>query len=929
MPLSQKEIRDRAVEFAFRWGSAVKEKSEAQTFWNEFFDIFGISRRRVAAFEAPVKKLGDKAGSIDLFWKGMLIVEHKSRGQNLDRAYQQALDYFPGISEQELPKYVLVSDFANFRLYDLEADTETDFLLTDLPAQIHRFGFMSGYTKRTYQDEDPVNVQVAEKMGELHDALLAGGYDGHKLEVFLVRLIYCLFADDTGIFPRDHFRFRLEEKTREDGTDTGTQIAQVFQILDTPSEKREKALDEDLEKFPYVNGALYEEVLRFPNFDSRMRRTLLECLAFDWSRVSPAIFGSMFQSVMDPSTRRNLGAHYTSERNILKVVRGLFLDDFYREFEAVKGDLRKLNRFHERIARLRFFDPACGCGNFLIIAYRELRRLEIAVLKQMRKLRGCFAETWQTDISLLSLIDVDAFYGIELEEFPVRIAEIALWLTDHQMNMELSAEFGETYTRLPLKKSAHILQGNALRMDWEALVPKPAAAEKEATLFILGNPPFVGKHNRTAQQTADMQVLGADLTGLGVLDYVCAWYMKAAEYIRGTRIQAAFVSTNSITQGEQAGVLWPWLFGKDVKIHFAHRTFKWSNEARGVAHVYCVIIGFAAFDVPAKRLYDYETPAGEPMEIRAQNINPYLIDADDIVITSRNRPLQNVPEMVYGNKPVDGGNLFMTDAEKSEFLNKEPRAEKYVRRILGSQEFINGENRWCLWLKDASPGEIRTMPEIMRRVEAVRKFRMQSKKAATVRQAEIPSLFAEIRQTGSDYLLVPLVSSEHRKYIPLGFFTEEVIVNNLASIVPGATLYHFGVLTSVMHMTWMRQVCGRLESRYRYSNNLVYNNFPWPETPTPDRQERVAKAARQVLDVRAEFPGATLADLYDPDAMPKQLLDAHHALDAAVDLCYRPAVFKTELERLKFLFDLYRNYTEPLVRAATRSMKTRKKAHQA
>jgi len=929
MPLSQKEIRERAVEFAFRWGSAVREKSEAQTFWNEFFDIFGISRRRVAAFEAPVKKLGDKAGSIDLFWKGMLIVEHKSQGQNLDRAYQQALDYFPGISEQELPKYVLVSDFANLRLSDLEADTETDFPLTDLPTQIHRFGFMSGYTKRTYQDEDFVNVQVAEKMGELHDALLAGGYDGHKLEIFLVRLIYCLFADDTGIFPRDHFRFLLEEKTREDGTDTGTLIAQVFQTLDTPPEKREKALDEDLEKFPYVNGALYEEVLRFPNFDSRMRRTLLECLTFDWSRVSPAIFGSMFQSVMDPSTRRNLGAHYTSERNILKVVRGLFLDDLYREYEAVKGDLRKLNRFHERIARLRFFDPACGCGNFLIIAYRELRRLEIAVLKQMRKLRGRFAETLQTDISLLSLIDVDAFYGIELGEFPVRIAEVALWLTDHQMNMELSAEFGQTYTRLPLKKSAHIVQGNALRMDWEALVPKPVATEKETTLFILGNPPFVGKHNRTAQQTVDMQVLGADLTGLGVLDYVCAWYMKAAEYIRRTRIQAAFVSTNSITQGEQVGILWPWLLNRGIKIHFAHRTFKWSNEARGVAHVYCVIIGFAAFDSPVKRLYDYETPASEPMEIVAQNINPYLIDADDIVMSNRNKPICNVPDMVKGSQPTDDTNFLLTDDEKNKLLNMEPTAEKYIKPLISAHEFLNGKNRWCLWLKDSSPAEIRTMPELMKRVHAVREFRLKSRKAATQKLADTPYLFAEIRQPTGNYVLIPRHSSETRRYVPMAFFSKDYIVSDSCTALPDASLYHFGVLTSAMHMAWMRQVCGRLESRYRYSNNLVYNNFPWPEAPSPMQIERVAKAAQRVIDIRAEFADSSLADLYDPDAMPKKLLDAHRSLDAAVDLCYRPAAFKTELERLKFLFDLYRKYTEPLIRAAARSTKTRSKVHQA
>jgi hypothetical protein len=929
MPLSQKEIRDRAVEFAFRWGSAVREKSEAQTFWNEFFDIFGISRRRVAAFEAPVKKLGDKAGSIDLFWKGMLIVEHKSRGQNLDRAYQQALDYFPGISEQELPKYVLVSDFANFRLYDLEADTETDFPLTDLPAQIHRFGFMSGYTKRTYHDEDPVNVQVAEKMGELHDALLAGGYDGHKLEIFLVRLIYCLFADDTGIFPRDHFRFIMEEKTREDGTDTGTLIAQVFQTLDTPPEKRERALDEDLEKFPYVNGALYEEVLRFPNFDSRMRRTLLECLAFDWSRVSPAIFGSMFQSVMDPGKRRNLGAHYTSERNILKVVRGLFLDDLYREYEAVKDDLRKLNRFHERIARLRFFDPACGCGNFLIIAYRELRRLEIAVLKQMRKLRGRFAETWQTDISLLSLIDVDAFYGIELEEFPVRIAEVALWLTDHQMNMELSAEFGETYTRLPLKKSAHIVQGNALRMDWEALVPKPSAVEMEATLFILGNPPFVGKYNRSEEQTADMLALGADLIGLGVLDYVCGWYLKATEYIRDTKIKAAFVSTNSITQGEQAGILWPWLLDRGVRIHFAHRTFKWSNEARGNAHVYCVIVGFAVFDTPMKRLYDYEIPTGEPMEILARNINPYLVDAADIVISNRSRPICSVPEIYFGNMPNDGGNLLFTNEEKEKFLTAEPDAAKFIKPLLSAHEFINGKKRWCLWLKDASPAEMRRLPEIMKRVESVRIYRSESGRAATRKLADYPALFGEIRQPKSNYVLIPRHSSERRRYVPMSYFNPDHIVSDSCIALPGASLYHFGVLTSAMHMAWMRQVCGRLKSDYRYSNNLVYNNFPWPEAPSQMQVERVETAAQRVLDIRAEFADSSLADLYDPDAMPKQLLDAHRALDAAVDLCYRPAALKTELERLIFLFDLYRKYTEPLIRAAARSTKTRSKVHQA
>jgi len=925
MPLNQKEIRDRAVEFSFRWGSAIREKSEAQTFWNEFFDIFGISRRRVAAFEVPVKKLGDKAGSIDLFWKGMLIVEHKSRGQNLDKAYQQALDYFPGITEQELPRYVLVSDFAKFRLYDLEADTEADFPLTELSGQIHRFGFMSGYTKRIYKDEDPVNVQVAEKMGELHDALLAGGYDGHKLEVFLVRLIYCLFADDTGIFPRDHFRFILEAKTREDGTDTGTLIAQIFQILDTPPEKREKTLDEDLEKFPYVNGALYEEVLRFPNFDSRMRRTLLECLTFDWSRVSPAIFGSMFQSVMDPVQRRNLGAHYTSERNILKIVRGLFLDDLYQEFESLKDNLRKLNQFHERLAQLRFFDPACGCGNFLIISYRELRRLEIAVLKQIRKLQDHRTETWHTDISLLSKIDVDAFSGIELEEFPVRIAEVALWLTDHQMNMELSAEFGQTYTRLPLKKSAHIVQGNALRMDWAALVPKPDASEKETTLFILGNPPFVGKYNRSAEQTAHLLTQATDLKGMGILDYVCGWYLKAAEYIRDTRIKAAFVSTNSITQGEQAGVLWPWLLNRGIKIHFAHRTFKWSNEARGNAHVYCVIIGFAAFDFPVKRLYDYETPTSEPMEILAQNINPYLVDAPDTVISNRNKPICGVPEIHFGSMPNDGGHLLFSNEEKEKFLAAEPDAVKFIRPLLSAHEFINGKKRWCLWLKDASPAEMRRLPEIMKRVESVRIYRSESSRETTRKLAGCPALFGEIRQPNTNYVLIPRHSSERRRYVPMNYFTPDHIAGDSCMALPDATLYHFGILTSAMHMAWMRQVCGRIKSDYRYSNSLVYNNFPWPEAPTPAQMKRVAQAAETVLAIRNDFPDSSLADLYDPDAMPKKLFDAHRALDAAVDLCYRSLLFKTELERLRFLFDLYLKYTEPLVREAAKSRRKRRK----
>ncbi len=917
MPLSQKEIRERAVTFVHEWKGETRERAEAQTFWNEFLQIFGLTRRRIASFEEPVKKLGKSAGFIDLFWKGSLLVEHKSKGQNLDKAYGQALDYFPGIKDQELPRYILVSDFAQFRLYDLEANTHHEFALAELPDRVHLFGFISGYTQRTYKDQDPVNIAVAEKMGELHDALLASGYSGHELEVLLVRLIYCLFADDTGIFPRDHFGYYLESRTREDGADTGALIANIFQTLNTTETRRQISIDEDMQQFPYVNGSLFAEPLPIPSFDKKMRQVLLDCCSFDWSKVSPAIFGSMFQSVMDKTKRRNLGAHYTSEKNILKLVRGLFLDELYAEFESSKNNRNRLNALHKKLARLRFFDPACGCGNFLVITYREIRQLELEILKQERTLSN--NTQLLTDISLVALIDVDSVYGIELEEFPARIAEVALWLVDHQMNMRLSAEFGLTYVRLPLSKTANIKHGNALRLDWESVMPKPAMPEyatSETTLYILGNPPWAGKSNQSAEKKADMEFACGKLDHLGVLDFVCAWYVKAAHYIQNTRAKVAFVSTNSITQGEQVSALWSYLLKQGIKIHFAHRSFKWANEAKGNAQVTCIIIGFAAFDITTKRIYEYETPNSEPMEIAAKNINPYLVDYEDVIVSSRNQPLSAVAEMVYGSKPVDNGQLCFTETQKNEFLKKEPAAAKFIFPYWGSDEFLYNKKRYCLWLRDASPTELRAMPQVLLRVEAVKQFRLKSTKAATRRQAAIPSLFAEIRQPSNDFLVIPKFSSEKRKYIPIGFLKKETIISNKLQMVPNATLFHFGILTSIIHMTWMRQVCGRLEERYGYSSNIVYNNFPFPAEPAPKQKERVEQAAQAVLDARLQFPDSTLADLYDPNTMPRALLDAHRSLDAAVDACYGKASFKSDLERLKFLFALYRQYTEPLAEVA-------------
>ncbi|ODS40311.1 hypothetical protein BEH94_06730, partial [Candidatus Altiarchaeales archaeon WOR_SM1_SCG] len=656
MSLSWNEIRKRAIEFSNEWKDEGRERAEAQSFWNDFFNIFGITRRRVASFEKQVEKLGDKRGSIDLFWKGTLIVEHKSEGKSLDKAYSQALDYFHGMEEYELPRYVVVSDFKQFRLYDLEEDKQYEFNLEELADNIHLFDFVLGHTKREYKDEDPVNIKAAELMGKLHDYLKENGYGGHPLEVLLVRLMFCLFADDTGIFQKDQFTFYIETKTNVDGTNVGSQLTYIFQTLNKPEEKKEKNLDEELKSFPYVNGSLFEEKLDIPSFDSNSRKLLLECCYFDWSKVSPAIFGSLFQSVMDTKERRDMGAHYTSEKNILKTIKALFLDELREEFNSHKNNKRYLQQMLEKIAKMKFLDPACGCGNFLIIAYRELRRLQIELHKQIEKLEGREGQQL-LDINIFNKdINVDSMYGIELLEFPVRIAQVALWLVDHQMNKEIEREFGTYYVRLPLEKAPNIIQGNALRINWEEVIPK-----SELT-GILGNPPFIGKHLRSDAQNEDMKLVCGNIKKYGFLDYVCCWYVKAAEYIKGTEIKVGFVSTNSITQGEQVGVLWDHLINEEnIKIHFAHRTFQWSNQARGKAQVYVVIIGFACFDSKLKFLYDYEKPSSKPMEIKVENINPYLVNQKDIIIKSRSKPICGVPSISWGSKPVDGGFLILND----------------------------------------------------------------------------------------------------------------------------------------------------------------------------------------------------------------------------------------------------------------------------
>jgi N-6 DNA Methylase len=917
MPLSWNEIKTRAAAFGKEWENEVSEDAEAKSFWDDFFNVFGIGRRRVATFEQQVKKIDNKTGFIDLLWKGVILVEHKSRGKDLDRAFQQAKDYFPGLKEKELPRYILVSDFERFRLYDLEENTHHEFRLTDFVNHVHLFCFIAGYQKRTYKEQDPVNIEAAELMGKLHDKLKAIGYTGHHLELYLVRLLFCLFADDTSIFEKGILSEYLELKTNEDGSDLAAHISQLFQVLNTEENKRFKNLDEALAAFPYINGKLFEEQLPMAHFDGEMRRILLDCCLLDWGKISPAIFGSLFQSVMDATARRNLGAHYTSEKNILKLIKPLFLDELWAEFNKVKSDKGKLKKLHDKISKLRFLDPACGCGNFLIIAYRELRLLELDIVKALLKGQQI------TSVNDYFLVDVDRFYGIEYEEFPSQIAQVAMWLMDHQMNEQASVSFGEYYKRIPLKKSATIVHGNALRIDWQSLIePMPWEKQKSKYHYILGNPPFIGKHLQNTSQKSDMDLIFQGVNGAGNLDYVSTWYIKAAQYMQLTNVQeerdlpkskTAFVSTNSVAQGEQVGILWKELFNRyHIKIHFAHRTFKWGNEAKGNAAVHVVIIGFSNYDITEKLIYEYEDIKGEPHEIKVKNINPYLVEGKDVFVSTNKKPICNVPELIYGNKPVDGGFLFLTSEEKKDLLSKEPGAKKYIRRIYGSQEYINNIDRWCIWLVNANPTDIKNMPEILKRIESVKKMRLASTKAATIRLASTPSLFAEIRQPNSDFLIIPRVSSERRKYIPIGLLDKDIIVNDLVSIVPNATMYEFGILGSIMHMAWVKYVCGRLESRYRYSNDIVYNNFPWPENSTPKQKKTVEKAAQAVLDIRASFPSSSLADLYDPNTMPPALVKAHTALDKAVDLCYRSQPFINETKRIEFLFELYDKYTAGL-----------------
>ena len=933
MRLSWNEIRSRAAEFAREWADAVYEKGETHSFYNDFFEIFGVRRRTVARYEEHVRRLDRAGGYIDLFWPGVLLVEQKSAGRGLAAAREQAGEYFDALPERDRPRYSLLCDFRTFELLDRDEREETRFALADLPAHVEQFGFILGVQRRTFRDQDPVNVEASELVARLHDALEASGYDGRDLELFLVRIVFCLFADDTGIFePRDVFLQFVEERTASDGSDLGPWLARLFQVLDTPEDRRQAKLDEDLARFPYVDGDLFAGPIRIPDFDVPMRRALLDAGRFDWTAISPAIFGALFQSVMEPAERRAAGAHYTTEKNILKVIEPLFLDDLRAEFARLKGrrDSRaipELHRFQQKLGGLRLFDPACGCGNFLIIAYRELRALEIEVLRALRP-HGQF----DLLADALSVVNVDQFHGIEIGEFAARIASTALWMMDQIMNSRLSLEFGLTCTRIPIERSPNVRHADALEIDWAEVLP-PAECS-----YVFGNPPFGGSKYQSTEQRAQVR-REAGLGGSGgTLDYVAAWFIRAGEYVRraprgSLPPRIGFVATNSITQGEQAAQLWPVLSARHgLEIAFAHRTFAWGSDARGMAHVHVVIIGLdAAEQAPAdRRLFAYDDVKSEPLESRHAVITPYLFDGGGLanphlVVREEGRPINGLRQLITGSQPIDDGLYIFNAKERLALLDAEPDAEPLLRPFVGAREYLQGGERWILALHDASPGALAQLPRVRERIAAVRAYRRTSQRKSTLKLADTPTLWQVNVLPASPFLVIPEVSSERREYVPIGWLEPPVVPSNLVRVLEGATKPTFALLTSAMQMAWLRHIGGRLKSDYRYSIGLVYNTFPLPAVPEADLAA-LTPHADAVLAARAVHPDSTLAELYDPDLTPPDLRRAHQKLDRAVDRLYRRAPFATERERVEHLFARYERLQAPLAAEAAVKAKSRRRA---
>ena len=825
------------------------------------------------------------------------MIEMKSLGKNLDEAMDQALGYYLLLKKEEESQYILVCDFQNWYLRDKKENTDYFFKLSELTDNIGLFGFMTNRPKVVLSD--PVNIRASEILGEIFDLLKESGYPSHHAEYFLTRLVFCLFADDTGIFgDRGKFQAYIKESTSQDGSDLGRYLAYLFGVLNQDRDIRSRTMDSKTRSFPYINGALFEKPIEFPDFDAKMRALLIQAGDYDWSKVSPVIFGNMFQTVMDQDARREMGAHYTSEENILKVIRPLFLDKLNEEFNNINGiaDDSRSDRFVEfqnKLSHLKFLDPACGSGNFLVVAYREIRRLEHRVIMKIYGYDGK-----RTDTDELSKVDVDQFFGIEIIEFSSRIAETSLWMMDHIMNVELSNRYGFRFRRIPIRKKPNIVCKDALEFDWNELLSN---SEYD---YVFGNPPFNGSKTMTDEQREQIKRISDLGKSGGTLDYVAAWFIKACEYTH-QNAQIAFVSTNSITQGEQVGQLWPILFEKyGAEISFAYQSFKWESEARGKAQVTVVIIGLSK-NSGKKRLFHYD---GECIiEDNPKYISPYLIKTSKLlpIVIETSKPLNGLQRIKVGTQLIDGGYYTFTEQEKQDFLKKEPDAASFMVEYLNAKDFINNNKRYILSLSGITSKELKNLPEIKKRIDAVKEFRLSSKRKVTRELAQTPTVFAHNVIPIKEFLLVPRVSSEKRNYIPIGYVRPPAIPSDATSIVPDASISLFGLLTSKMHIVWLKSVGGKLETRLRYSAGMVYNTFPLPS----GNLDGLESYAQKILDARKHHSDSTLADLYDPITMPADLLKVHQKLDKAVEKLYRDKPFQSDQERLEFLLVEYQKMT--------------------
>ena len=968
---TEKQMAASAAAFSERWKGRGYERGESQAFWIDLLtNVFGIETPSDGFILFEDHRMVDASNFIDgRIPSTKVLIEQKSLGKDLRKGilqsdgsmlnpFQQARRYVVSLPLSEHPRWIVTCNFSEFLVYDMERPNgePEQILLENLGKEYYRLMFLVDAKNEHLSKEMQVSMQAGEIVGRIYEALLkAYGDDSPEtlrwLNILCVRIVFCLYAEDAGVFAHDQFHNYL---SRFDAEGMRTAFLQLFETLNKPIDQRSRFLRDDLKAFPYTNGGLFEEEIEIPQFTEELRQAIIQnaSLDFDWSEISPTIFGAVFESTLNPQTRRSGGMHYTSIENIHKVIDPLFLNDLRRELDEIleekveKQRQRKLQAYQDRLASLTFLDPACGSGNFLTETYLSLRRLENEAIRERYHGQSFIGFEEVNPIK----VSIQQFYGIEINDFAVTVATTALWISEAQMLAETEKIIRLDIDFLPLKAYHNIREGNALRMDWDIIEtpsdiptiyaknvhlvvePMPMAVSEPITEYnevnvvthridgevnagkrsyqvhydyIIGNPPFVGANIMNDRQRADLRyIFGSKWKNIGEMDYVTGWYMKAAQLMTGTKTKTALVSTNSISQGEQVANLWKPLFEQyNIHINFAHRTFRWDSEASLKAHVHCVIIGFCCTKNKSAYLFDN----GKEREVA--NINAYLMDALDVFVGSSSKPLCNVPAIRKGNQPTDGGNLIIEAEELDAFLEREPKAASFVKRLIGAKEYINNKPRYCLWLKDVSPFELRKMPIVLERMEAVRKMRMASSDAATRRLADCPHLFRETNNPET-YIVVPSVSSERRRYVPMGFLRADTIPTNLVLIIPNATLYHFGILESNVHMAWMRAVCGRLEMRYRYSKDIVYNNFPWP-TPTEQQKQKIEQTAQAILDARALYPDSSLADLYDDLTMPVELRKAHQNNDRAVMQAYGFDV-KTMTESLCVaeLFKLYKELTE-------------------